>query len=129
MDLLEREKLRKESKEITFFLIILGTPLLLLFLAFGLPLIGNFTALTLADFLECAVTSSKPQPCYIFGRDIGEVLYNYAVTSLVGGIANPVLFFQLLTAALPAPIVFAWFSALFVLYMYKRKAEIAGSDA
>jgi hypothetical protein len=64
----------------------------ILFLLFGLPVLGGLIVHTLADVLDCSLSASGPKECLVLGLDIGRRLYGYIIP-LVGMIFTPIAFF------------------------------------
>jgi hypothetical protein len=110
-------------------LFLLGAPLALLFLIFGLPIVGSAAALNLAHELGCTVNAASAHTCLLFGTDIGDILYNYAMTSLFLGVLNPLLFFLLLVTVISQVVAIAWFVAVLALLILIRdvKRQLSGN--
>ena len=60
----------------------------LLFIVFGLPLLGAFSAFELAETLGCTLNAADTHVCMLMGIDIGERLYGYTVP-LLGSLLTP----------------------------------------
>ena len=63
-----------------------------LFLVFGIPVLGALSAFELADRLGCTLNAADVHTCMLIGVDIGERLYGYTVP-LVGSLLTPITFF------------------------------------
>ena len=73
-----------------------------LFLIFGLPMLGALSAFELADKLGCTLNAADAHVCMYMGMDIGERLYSYTIP-LIGSLLTPVAF------------VFSFFDILIVI--------------
>jgi len=63
----------------------------ILFLIFGLPILGLYSALEVASYAGCEISAVGPQECYLYGIEIGERLYGYAIP-MVGAPLTPIAF-------------------------------------
>ena len=109
MDAIVLAQLERRIRRINlylFFLFLLASPLIILFLVFGLPVVGTYTMLALADHLNCTVNVSAPQPCYLFGADISGIVGAYAYGSVLGGALNPFFFVVVVTKFIPTMLLF-----------------------
>lgn len=86
----------------------LGVPLLILFLVFGLPVLGTIVVFSISKELGCTVNAGSVHPCYLFGKDIGPVLYNYLIGSIFGGLLNPFLFISGFVTLMPKFVGVVW---------------------
>lgn len=62
-----------------------------LFLVFGLPVLGALSAFELAETLGCTLNAADAHVCMLMGVDIGERLYGYTVP-LIGSLLTPIAF-------------------------------------
>lgn len=60
---------------------------------FGFPIVGIFSALKLASWLDCSLSASGATECMLWGVDIGERLYVYVIP-LIGSLLTPIAFFM-----------------------------------
>lgn len=95
-------------------------PFVLLFLIFGIPLVGNAVFIFLAEELGCAGSGGGPKPCVIHERDIGELYYGYSANLLSLGLTNPILFLALLHKVLGGKILTLWISSILILFLSAR---------
>jgi hypothetical protein len=91
-------------------LLLIGGPLALLALLFGVPLLGNIVGLYLIPALaECTTSAGSFNHCWLWGRDVAEVANGYSVGIFLAGLINPMLFVTLLTTFLHPLLALAWF--------------------
>jgi hypothetical protein len=96
-------------------------PLLVLFLVFGIPLVGNFVVLQIGWSVDCGGNPSYVPPCYLFGKDISDIFGNYALTIVIAGALNPILFIAIIFRFLPIAIIIIWVSAIVFLWHSRRR--------
>lgn len=107
-------------------LILVAIPPTVLFLAFGLPVIGNWVVLSLALDHGCRVNAAAAHPCAVYGVDMGDTVYGYLVSSLIGGFANPVLLLGVVDKFIPFWVIFygtqLWCVATVAAVLVRRDA-------
>ncbi len=63
----------------------------ILFLIFGVPVIGAMSAFELAELLGCTLNAAESHECMLLGIDKGDRLYGYKVP-LIGSVLTPITF-------------------------------------
>jgi hypothetical protein len=107
---------RRRQRRLGWALLVVGGPLALLALMFGVPLLGNIVGLYLIPALaECTASSGSFNHCWLWGRDVAEIANGYSIGIFLAGLINPLLLLKLLTAFLHPLLVLAWFVASVVL--------------
>jgi hypothetical protein len=126
MDVAGNRKRRRFLRLIDWSLVVIAVSPLFVAMILCLPMIGNVAAVTFANALGCKVNASGVHPCELLGYDIGEVVYNYAMGSMLGGIINPLLFAGLVSE-LPSFIVPLWaiIVALLLVSKFIAKSRLA----
>jgi hypothetical protein len=120
---------RRYKHAIALLLFVLIAGPFLFFLVFGLPIVGNLVVLDVAADLGCTVNASKPHPCFLWGKDIGPVVYDYAVGSLLGGIFNFIHAFGIIKLFMPLGVLFWIVQLWMVLVSFLTALRILGNEA
>ena len=107
---------RQRHRRLGWALLLVGGPLLLLAVMFAVPLLSNLIALFLLPALaECTSSAGTFNHCWLWGRDVAEVVNGYTIGIFLAGLVNPILFMTLLTIFLHPLLVLAWFVATVAL--------------
>lgn len=101
-------------------------PVILLFLVFGLPVIGNHVVLSMAVDHGCRVNAAGSHPCVMLGIDWGDTVYSYGISSLLGGIINPIILLRVINRFVPFWVMFygtqLWVIATVAAVILRRDA-------
>jgi len=84
------------------------TPVVVIFVLFAIPLLGNFVVVGGAALLGCQTGEDNIHPCHFLGMDAGELIYGYIVDIFMLGAFNPVLAFLALGAFVRSPLGIIW---------------------
>ncbi len=118
------EKLKQIRRWLNIAHWIVGRPMLAYLLLFSLPVIGNLVAGLTLGSLDCTGRGGSAPTCFLFGKDVGEVLYGYVIGMFLLGIINPFLAWQLLSVFLPGSLAIVWIVLAILLgctnYAFKR---------
>lgn len=93
----------------------LGVPTGILCLLLALPISGTILMMMLAGWLDCKVNAASVHPCYLMWIDIGNIMYGYLVSAILGGIFNPIIFISLVKTFWPLLLWTAVLTALVVI--------------
>lgn len=107
---------QQRQRRLGWALLLVGGPLVLLAVMFAVPLLSNLIALFLLPALaECTASAGTFNHCWLWGRDVAEVMNGYTIGIFLAGLVNPILFMTLLTIFLHPLLVLAWFVATVAL--------------
>jgi len=106
----------RRQRRLGWALLLVGGPLVLLAVMFAVPLLSNIIALFLLPALaECTSSAGTFNHCWLWGRDVAEVVNGYSIGIFLAGLINPMLFMNLLTIFLHPLLALAWFVATVAL--------------
>ena len=69
----------------------LMAPVLIFFILFAIPILGNFIVIGGASLLGCQTGEDATHPCHFGVWDISDVVSGYTVDAFIGGAANPII--------------------------------------
>lgn len=106
--------LRKRNRWLGWGLLLAGLPTLLALLAFSLPVIGNLAGMAaIGSAADCTdAQAGMYTHCWLWGKDLVDIYAGYGYGIFLAGIANPWLYWRLLTTYLPGVAVVGWHIAL-----------------
>ena len=120
-----RKRARRMGNALTL-LALIASPVVVALVVFGLPVLGNYVVLSIAQDHGCRVVADGPHPCILFGVDMGSTVYSYAIGSLFGGLGNPLIVLGVISKILPFWITFygtqLWFIATVAATILRRDA-------
>jgi hypothetical protein len=112
-----KKKLRHIERATNFY----ALPSLLFILLFALPLIGNIAAPAVGAWMGCSFGEGEARNCPVFGRELAEVFYEYAISIFAFGIFNPWLFFRAMSIILTPVVSTIWIVSIIWLYALRYK--------
>jgi hypothetical protein len=113
-----KKKLRRVERAVNVY----AFPSLLFILLFTLPVIGNIAAPTVGTWMGCSFGENEARHCPVFGSELAEIFYEYAVSILVGGILNPIYFFRAMSIILTPVVTTIWIGS--VVWLYARRYNL-----
>ena len=126
-DTLNSSRLEAKASKAKLIFALSFYPLLVLYLVFACPILGNIVYMNLHDSIGAHCPSgnaARAVQCFYNGVDIGKLQYNYGIGLLALGLINPILAFSVIDALVPRWPLLLWLVTIIGSFLLKTRYQV-----